>query len=241
VLEGEDLSQEVKEMIRDFVEERVDESVSVRDPSEDWDISALADEFGTVFLAEFNLEQFRKKRSSKEEFLTYCLERAFEAYSARERDLGSDLMRQLERFVLLNVIDEKWRDHLYEIDQLKEGIGLRAYGQKDPLIEYKSEAFKMFVELSGDITRDSLRLLMSADVRKPPEPRRVQPPVAKALHAEVSAFAGAAVGGPPPGEISRQQRQTPVQRNVPKVGRNDPCPCGSGKKYKKCCLPKEEE
>jgi len=150
------------------------------------------------------------------------------------------LMRQLERLVLLSVIDDKWRDHLYEIDQLKEGIGLRAYGQKDPLIEYKSEAFKMFVELSGGITRDSIRLLMRADVRRVPEPRRAAQPAAVASHAEVSAFAGAAASGPPPEELARRQRSAKVQRTVTKVGRNDPCPCGSGKKYKKCCLSKEE-
>jgi preprotein translocase subunit SecA len=241
VLEGEDLSQEIKEMIGDFVQENVDESVDVRHHSEDWDLSALLDELSTVFLVEFHLKQFQDRRSSKEEVLEYCLQRATEAYAGREKELGPELMRQLERLVLLSVIDDKWRDHLYEIDQLKEGIGLRAYGQKDPLIEYKSEAFKMFVELSTSITRDSLRFLMRADVRKAPEPRRVvQPAAASASHAQVSAFAGGAGAETPSAEIARPQRQAPVQRQVPKVGRNDPCPCGSGKKYKKCCLPKEE-
>jgi preprotein translocase subunit SecA len=240
VLEGEDLSEEIKEMISDFVEERVEESVDVRHHSEDWDLSGLAEEMGAVFLSEFRLKQFQEKRSTKDEVLEYCLQRATEAYASRENELGSDLMRQLERLVLLSVIDDKWRDHLYEIDQLKEGIGLRAYGQKDPLIEYKSEAFKMFVELSDSITRESLRFLMRADVRRAPEPRRpLQPAPAMASHAEVSAFAGGAATGAPSAEIARPQRQAPVQRQVPKIGRNDPCPCGSGKKYKKCCLPKE--
>ncbi|MCX5799780.1 MAG: preprotein translocase subunit SecA [Candidatus Eisenbacteria bacterium] len=240
VLEGEDLSQEVKEMIADFVEEGVEESVDARRPSEDWDLSALAVELSTVFLVDFNLKQFQERRSDKGEVFEYCLERANGAYVAREKELGPELMRQLERLVLMSVIDDKWRDHLYEIDQMKEGIGLRAYGQKDPLIEYKSEGFKMFVEMSGTITRDSLRLLMRADVRRAPEPRRQAQPVAVASHPETSAFAGAAVRGAPPEELARAQRATPVQRSVPKAGRNDPCPCGSGKKYKKCCLPKEE-
>ena len=240
VLEGEDLSEEIKEMISDFVEEKVEESVDVRHHSEDWDLSELAEEMGAVFLSEFRLKQFQEKRSTRDEVLEYCLQRATEAYASRENELGPELMRQLERLVLLSVIDDKWRDHLYEIDQLKEGIGLRAYGQKDPLIEYKSEAFKMFVELSDSITRESLRFLMRADVRKAPEPRRpVQPAPATALHAQVSAFAGGAAAGAPSAEIARHKRQAPVQRQVPKVGRNDPCPCGSGKKYKKCCLPKE--
>jgi preprotein translocase subunit SecA len=98
----------------------------------------------------------------------------------------------------------------------------------------------MFMEMSGTITRDSLRLLMRADVRRAPEPRRQAQPAAVASHAETSAFAGAAVGGAPPGEMARAQRATPLERSAPKIGRNDPCPCGSGKKYKKCCLPKEE-
>jgi len=240
VLEGEDLSQEVKEMISDFVEERVDESIDVRHPSEDWDLSALAEELSTILLGEFSFKQFQERRCAKDEVLEYCLQRASDVYTARETELGAELMRQLERLVLLSVIDDKWRDHLYEIDQLKEGIGLRAYGQKDPLIEYKSEAFKMFVELSGGITRDSIRLLMRADVRRVPEPRRAAQPAAVASHAEVSAFAGAAASGPPPEELARRQRSAKVQRTVTKVGRNDPCPCGSGKKYKKCCLSKEE-
>jgi preprotein translocase subunit SecA len=239
VLEGGDLSEEIKEMIGDFVEERVEESVDARHHSEDWDLSALVEEMGSVFLSEFRLKQFQEKRSTKEEVLEYCLLRAAEAYASREKELGSELMRQLERLVFLSVIDDKWRDHLYEIDQLKEGIGLRAYGQKDPLIEYKSEAFKMFVELSDSITRESLRFLMRADVRKAPEPRRPVQPAAMTSHAQVSAFAGGAATGSPSAVIARSQGQAPVHRHVPKVGRNDPCPCGSGKKYKKCCLAKE--
>ena len=242
VLEGEDLSGEVKEMINDFIEERVETSVDARRPSEDWDVSELTEELSSVFLVQFNLRQFQEKRSSKQELLDYCTQLSMEAHARRERELGPEIMRQLERLVLLSVIDEKWRDHLYEIDQMKEGIGLRAYGQKDPLIEYKSEAFKMFMELSDGITRDSLRLLMRADIRRRPEQPRPSAPSATASHAEVSAYAGAAAGGggPAPSEIARQQHRPPVQRSAPKVGRNDPCPCGSGKKYKKCCLPKEE-
>jgi len=238
VLEGEDLSQQIREMINDFVEGKVAESVETHRLSEDWDLSVLADELRSVFLLDFDLRQFQQRRSTKEELLEYSLQRSTEAYEAREKDLGPELMRQLERLVLLSIIDEKWRDHLYEIDQLKEGIGLRAYGQKDPLIEYKSEAFKAFLELNSNITRDSLRLLMRADIRRPPEQRRAPEPVSVAMHAQTSAFGGSAAA--PAAEIARARRQPPIQRKAPRVGRNDPCPCGSGKKYKKCCLPREE-
>jgi preprotein translocase subunit SecA len=248
VLEGEDLRQEVLEMIEEFVAGKVDESIDAREHSENWEVDGLEEELAAVFVYPFGLKQFKERRSTKDELEEYCLERARQAYENREEELGPETMRQVERIVLLRIIDERWKDHLYEVDQLKEGIGLRAYGQKDPLIEYKSEAFKSFVELSGFITRDSLAFLMRVDVRRTPEPRREQPRAqGVATHAGVSAYAGAAArgeaagGGPEGGsEIERPARRTPIQRTEPRVGRNDPCPCGSGKKYKKCCLPKEQ-
>jgi preprotein translocase subunit SecA len=256
VLEGKELREEILEMIEEFVTSKVDESIDAREHSENWEVEALDEELATVFVYPFELKQFKERRTTKDEIHEYCLERARQAYENREKELGPETMRQVERLVLLRIIDEKWRDHLYEIDQLKEGIGLRAYGQKDPLIEYKSEAFKSFVELSTLITRDSLAFLMRVDVRRAPEPRREVPRTqAVATHAGVSAYAGAAGGGaagaagagPGPGggpgagaEIERPRRRVPIQKTEPSVGRNDPCPCGSGKKYKKCCLPKEQ-
>ena len=249
VLEGEDLRQEVLEMIEEYVTGKVDESIDAGEHSENWEVEPLEEDLVGVFVYPFELKQFKQRRTSKEELEEHCLERARQAYENRERELGPETMRQVERLVLLRIIDERWRDHLYEIDQLKEGIGLRAYGQRDPLIEYKSEAFKSFVELSSFITRDSLAFLMRVDVRRGPEPRREAPPSrAVAIHTGVTAYAGASVtGGGPAGaaqgggaEIERPARRAPIQRTEPRVGRNDPCPCGSGKKYKKCCLPKEE-
>jgi preprotein translocase subunit SecA len=250
VLEGEDLRQEVADMIEEFVTGKVDESIDAREHSENWEVEPLEEELTAVFVYPFELKQFKQRRTSKEELEEHCLERARQAHENRERELGPETMRQVERLVLLRILDERWRDHLYEIDQLKEGIGLRAYGQKDPLIEYKSEAFKSFVELSSFITRDSLAFLMRVDVRRGPEPKREAPPArAVAMHQGVSAYAGAAAAGgaAPSGAaeggaaIERPARRAPIQRTEPRVGRNDPCPCGSGKKYKKCCLPKEQQ
>ncbi|KPJ59609.1 MAG: preprotein translocase subunit SecA [Latescibacteria bacterium DG_63] len=240
-LEGEELTDEIREMIGDLVEEKVDEFVDEHRPSEDWDLDSLEEELKGIFLHDFGLKQFGERRSSKEEVLDFSLERAKELYANREKELGSDIMRELERLVSLRIIDEAWKDHLYEIDQLKEGIGLRAYGQKDPLIEYKSEAFRAFVGLDQKLAQETLKLVMRADVRRAPAPpREVAQPAAVATHAQVSAFAG---GAPPPAggeDIARSQKLAPVRRAVQKVGRNDPCPCGSGKKYKKCCLLKEQ-
>ncbi|MBN1503952.1 MAG: preprotein translocase subunit SecA [Candidatus Eisenbacteria bacterium] len=251
VLEGAELRQEVLDMMEEFVTQKVEQSIESREHSENWDVDTLEQELTSVFVYPFALKQFTQKRADREELEEYCLERARQAYESREKELGPDTLRQVEHLVLLRVIDERWRDHLYEIDQLKEGIGLRAYGMKDPLIEYKSEAFKSFVELSELITRDSLAFLMRVDVRRAPEPRREAPRTqAVASHAGLSAYstgAAAVAAGPAKpaqqaggADIERPVTRAPIKRTGPRVGRNDPCPCGSGKKYKKCCLPKEQ-
>jgi preprotein translocase subunit SecA len=191
------------------------------------------------------------------------------AYARRESDLTSDIMRRLERLVLLQVIDKHWRDHLAELDRLKEGIGLRAYGQKDPLLEYKSEAFSMFMDLVESIQEDSIQLIFRAQVAPAVDAPARRAPVGQALHPEarrpMDAAAAQASATPVPefgpGVASRGgrapfdpvprggaprkaerehegddegPRPEPVRKEA-RVGRNDPCPCGSGKKYKKCC------
>jgi preprotein translocase subunit SecA len=158
-------------------------------------------------------------------------------------------MRQLERFASLRVIDERWKDHLYDMDRIKEGIGLRAYGQKDPLFEYKKEGFETFREMLERTDEETVELIFRAQVaprdqEAPPRPeqqRAYRPPVP-----EMAAVPGGAEGAPSPDVApdpvqveasrggSRGGKRKPV-RAAKKVGRNDPCPCGSGKKYKKCC------
>jgi preprotein translocase subunit SecA len=164
-------------------------------------------------------------------------------YQAKEQLLGTPLMRQLERLVRLQVIDEKWREHLNNLDALKEGINLRAYGQKDPLIEYKRECYSMFMELSQDIDRQTIELLFKAHPvgMNAPKPRAVAmqafkpelaAPTARQLPQEHQGSEARSPVGPSEGE---RPRMKPVVHTGPKVGRNDPCPCDSGKKYKKCC------
>ena len=147
-------------------------------------------------------------------------------------------LRQLERFAILRVIDDRWREHLYEMDQLKEGIGLRAYGQKNPLLEYKSEGFKMFTEMLELINEQALEMVFKAHVQaEPVMARRKMPAHMTTVHDSAdgmgfsnvpqrSAMADAA-------QQSRQAKRAPVVSEE-KVGRNEPCPCGSGKKFKKC-------
>jgi preprotein translocase subunit SecA len=215
-----------------------------------------------------------EERLSNDQLQERCQTAARNAYADREALFGPEQMREIERWILLRVIDEKWRDHLYEIDQLRAGIGLRAYGQKDPLLEYKREAFEMFEELMGNIDADTVRYLFRVMPARPaqapapakaeaaaatkgsedggapatsaPAPRRAPEPaeavvVGGGLAARpVGALrenkpGPSVVGGPrasaPP--VAEAVPQTFV-RDQPKVGRNDPCPCGSGKKYKKC-------
>ena len=170
------------------------------------------------------------------------------AYRAREEEFTPAVLRDLERHLYLYTLDEHWRDHLYEVDHLKGGIGLRAFGQRDPLLEYKKEAFTLFESLMGEVNEDFVQRLFKvqlveeqmASMQTRPRPRAMVE-----RHESMGAFAGAPaapdngggdVSAPPP--VTAAAR-APV-RTVPRVGRNDPCPCGSGKKYKKCHMPIDE-
>jgi preprotein translocase subunit SecA len=148
-------------------------------------------------------------RGELTEFLT---EKAHEAYEVREQELSPDTMRQVERAVMLRIVDDKWMDHLDAMDQLREGISLRAYGQKDPLIEYKFEGYEMFQNMINAIQDEVVRYIFRVSLVQPEEQQRQ---VAENRYAEEGA-------------------KQPARKDN-RVGRNDPCPCGSGKKYKKCC------
>jgi len=141
-----------------------------------------------------------------------------EAYEKKEADIGSDTMRYLERVLFLQVLDTQWKDHLLAMDHLKEGIGLRGYGQRDPLTEYKKEAFDMFADMTGRISMDTLSRIFKIQIK---EEESVKKQYAQPKPVQYNR-----------GEASESLQ--PVARGR-KVGRNDPCPCGSGKKYKKCC------
>jgi preprotein translocase subunit SecA len=161
------------------------------------------------------------------------------AYDEKEKSIGTDLMRHLERMVFLQIIDSKWKDHLYAMDSLKEGIGLRAYGQRDPLIEYKREAFDMFSQMIASIEDEAAEAIFKL---QPPRQERFKGVFSTAsqelIHPEVTKFEKPENE---PGVMRQPQLGSPLiaaslpKQSHPKVGRNDPCPCGSGKKYKKCC------
>jgi len=246
VLEEADVRDRVDEVIATVVERVVEQHTDSRAYPETWDWQGLRNELMRLFLlSDFQVDDEKSERLRVDDLYETILHRARSLYSEREALLPSEDMRQLERAILLRTIDDRWRDHLRAIDAMREGIGLRAYGQKDPLLEYKSESFRMFEELLTEIYEDVIRYLFRFQVAAR-EPRRVAerkldvaPPVRAMKPSTVAPMvagepAGRPEARPEPAGRAGAERPSPV-RVGKKVGRNDPCPCGSGKKYKKCC------
>ena len=152
-------------------------------------------------------------------------------YGEKEQQIGPEAMRTYERIIMLNIIDAQWKDHLLSLDHLKQGIGLVGYGQKDPLVEYKKQSFDMFQEMLDRIDTTTIRSLFNLQVvaEQPPEALRQRRPPRRPSSLT---FTGPNQGAAPAGEEAGKTKT--VVRDQPKVGRNEPCPCGSGKKYKKC-------
>jgi len=254
ILDGKDIRGRVEEMIRDTVANTVAEFCSEKSYSEEWDWDGLADALNEITGASLVDGEVRGVDTPAE--LTEALAgKVLALYQAKEAEIGEQQMRALERHVMLRVIDARWMNHLLEMDSLRDGIGLRAIGQRDPLVEYKSEAFHMFGLLVAEINRDFLRTIMHIQVVREPVPE--SPAVAGSVQysapSEQTIFSGARrgagaidAGAPSPMEASAAAvggaKAEPGARTVVKdkqdpyadVGRNDPCPCGSGKKYKHC-------
>ena len=214
VLTGENLKENVLDMIRASVERAVNVYAPEGVYPEEWDLKGLLDYAEQYFLPGHGLTPSDLEGMGRREMQEFLTERSQQAYDAREQELGPETMREIERVVMLRIVDEKWMDHLDAMDQLREGIGLRAYGQKDPLIEYKFEGYEMFQNMIASIQDDVVRYIFRVNVVQPQQEQKRQ----------VSENRYAAEEGP----------KKPVRKEN-KVGRNDPCPCGSGKKYKKCC------
>ena len=162
------------------------------------------------------------------------LKEAREFYRRKEEILSPEVMARLERFAVLHVIDEKWKDHLREMDDLKEGIGLRAYGQKDPLLEYKGEAFNLFLNLVEEIRNEVVSFCFKYFPQQPEEIQQRRVPVQRINLVKDSTGNMGLQGGGEDDEGAKRGKAQPVKVEK-RVGRNDPCPCGSGKKYKHCC------
>ena len=228
-LEGERLKGEIFDLLDEFVDDLIDryfESVSA---------DAMREELLHNLLVDIKLipEEFEKlgEAGLKDKIISA----AKEFYKRKEEMLGSDLMSRLERFAMLSVIDHKWKEHLREMDDLKEGIGLRAYGQKDPLVEYKGEAFKLFMGLIEQLRNDVVSFAFKFFPQAPDEVQRQRQQESSRLieTKQNTTNIGYSAGSSQQSQASRRGKLQPVKVGE-KVGRNEPCPCGSGKKYKQC-------
>lgn len=220
VLQGGALKDAVRKLIHDLIGAMLDLYCPRKADPEEWDLAGLLEYADTFFPSDPPWQPADLAGLDREGVQEQLIAQAEQLYRRREETLGGELMRELERAVMLRVVDQKWMAHLDAMDDLREGVGLRAYGQQDPLIEYKREAFDMFQEMIRGIQEDTVRYLFRVNVARQPAPRRM------------TAGKPALVDEP-----SSEGRPAPVTsvRSEGKVGRNSPCPCGSGKKYKKCC------
>ena len=231
ILEGHDLRETALEFARQVVTEVIDEFAPRNAPPTEWDMQGLYQRLNMIFPLEFFVKPPDFHFVRRDELVSRVQEWVEQAYELREQELTPDIMRELERYFMLQVITRKWVEHLASMDYLREGIGLRGYGQIDPLVAYKQEAAQIFAETLSSIRRDVVMFLFHAQV-VPPQPRQV-------IRLDAPDRNPAVAGAAPARGIQRlDETEGGTTRASAKVGRNDPCPCGSGKKYKKCCYPK---
>ncbi|MDU3806073.1 MAG: preprotein translocase subunit SecA [Finegoldia magna] len=212
VLDGEDMHESIVAMIKDIIANAID-TYCQDAKSENWEMEALMTYLNT-FIPEGTLDLTRLNSYNKKTFTDYVTQKALEVYGEKEEAIGKEKFREIERVILLMVVDRKWMDHIDAMDQLRQGIGLRAFGQQDPVRAYNNEGFEMFEDMNHSIKEDTVRGMFNVQPVEEIERKQV-------AH-ETSASSG------------EEEINKPVVKGK-KIGRNDPCPCGSGKKYKNCC------
>jgi len=240
ILFGEGLKGYIHELMEEIVAYAMESFLNEKASADKWDYDGFRQYLELRFLvktSDLKLEEMRGPEIEEK-----VLEKMRAMYDTKEGSLGPEMTRYLEKMVLLQVVDTRWKDHLYGMDSLREGIGLRAYGQRDPLIEYQHEGYAMFTDMIDRIKEETLEYLFKVKTVKEEQEAPVFNVARQQLsHEERGQFQGVPVQGkdgePVPayeGQLP-PERQAPFKREAPKVGRNDPCPCGSGKKFKKCC------
>ncbi len=240
VLKGYDLKFEIMEMIKDTVAEFTENEIAGESYYENWPIENILNWIKSNLNVVINEKDVIKENPTVDNLIANIEESVLKAYQKREETLSSHQMREIERRVLLSVVDELWRDHLHEMDLLREGIGFRAYAQKDPLIEYKKESYTLFQTLGSNINRNVAKKVFTTYIIAPEDLQDFLK-MAQQRHASSSAFEKARASapdaslGPTPLPPTGEKPKLKPREVGDKVGRNDPCPCGSGKKYKKCC------
>lgn len=236
LMETDDVSETVDAIREDVVNNVVSEYVPPGSLDEQWDIAGLEEAIANEFGQEMSIQQWLDEDDDlhEETLRTRILETMVEAYREKEQQAGVEVVRHFEKAVMLQILDSAWKEHLAAMDYLRQGIGLRGYGQKDPKQEYKKEGFAMFSDMLERIKHEIVGVLSKvqvraeSDVEAVEQQRRSQVQV-KYHHANANSMSDE--GGDEAGD---EAGQTPFQREGRKVGRNEPCPCGSGKKYKQC-------
>ncbi|MFC1546104.1 preprotein translocase subunit SecA [bacterium] len=230
ILDSEDTKTSCIDLTTEVIEEKFDIFIPQKANFELWDISGFKEWLLKMsgYEAE-KIEEYRNK--SRQEFREDILSWVKDKFEDKEKTLGPEIMRNLEKMVMLQVLDNCWKDHLYNLDQVKRGIGLRAYGHKDPLVEYKQESFNMFMNMISRVKEETMEYLFRANVIQ-----EMARPVMRAVHQEGLQLGEKQSDKPSfMKDTTMKQQQPEMPQMKKKIGRNDPCPCGSGKKYKKCC------
>ena len=221
ILRGEDLKENIFFMLDKIIESEMDQYANAKLYPEEWTLDGLIEDAEKIYAPEGKLKKEELEAMSRDELEETLKKTARDAYAAREQLFGEENMRELEKVVMLRVVDNHWMEHLDRMDMLREGINLRAYGQRNPLVEYKIEALDMFEAMEAAIQTDIAKLMYRVSIVTQEQQQlqdRLQ--TARASHGE---------------ESDAAETKKKPQRNKSDIGRNDPCPCGSGKKYKNCC------
>jgi preprotein translocase subunit SecA len=236
LLETEDVSAGITGMRAQVLNNAISEHIPPGSMAEQWDVPGLTGALSAEFLVDLPVQRWldEDEKLDEEGLRAKIVAAADAAYAGKEQQAGADNLRQFERAILLQSLDSHWREHLAAMDHLRQGIHLRGYAQKNPKQEYKREAFELFEAMLGTIAREVTQITLTVQVRSEADVEAVvpqEPPVSNVQyhHAGYDEALGA-----PEGEAAGAAGQQPIQRQQPKVGRNDPCPCGSGKKYKHC-------
>jgi preprotein translocase subunit SecA len=256
ILEGMDMSDAARVGVGDVVSSLVDD-YTPGDVIEDWDLRELQTQIQQLWPSTVDLSAIEIDNLDREALREQLLADALASYDRREQEFGDEIMRQLERAILLQIIDNRWREHLFEMDYLREGIHLRGFAQIDPLVAYKNEGFSMFEALMHSIWEEFARLIFHVEVEVAPQAQEQFAPAQQPVQVDYSgggpeqpsALGQAAVataagpdaaaeraieGNAQAGNGAPAEQETVVKSDRDKIGRNDPCWCGSGKKYKKC-------
>ncbi len=247
-LDEDNLKEHMLEMIDDLIEEKMEEFIPPDSLPDEWNLRGLSDWTRRHLALHVRLDEVDLETAEGEQVFDRLQQAVRGAYEERERRFGPETMREIERVAILRAVDSRWKDHLYAMDLLKEGIGLRAHGGKDPLVEYKHEGYNLFSEMIADVKLGAAEFLFRVQVGEPQKLEKKREEVApQPAQAELTSHDAASVGAVQApakeparpaklvlGDGSSRQAKVPVKVGQ-KVGRNEPCPCGSGKKYKKCC------